>query len=97
LFRCLIAGFQYYQGPRILPHLAVGQELVLQREPENPYDDLAVAVHTTTGQKLGYLPRHLNEIPAALMDNGRQLTAGITNLSRNAPPWEMVELEIRLG
>jgi hypothetical protein len=94
---CLIAGFQYHQGPDILPQLTVGQKLVLQREPENPYDHLAVAVHTSAGRKLGYLPRHLNEIPAALMDNGRQLTAGITALSRNAPPWEMVELEIRLG
>jgi hypothetical protein len=81
----------------VLPALVAGQTLVLQREPTNPYDPLAIAVHTDTGNKLGYLPRRLNEIPATLMDSGRNLTAIITSVAREAPPWEMVELEICLG
>ncbi|MDO5675567.1 MAG: HIRAN domain-containing protein [bacterium] len=97
LCRCLVAGFQYHQGPTMLPQLAVGQALVLQREPANPYDALAIAVHTQTGTKLGYLPRRLNEIPANLMDGGRHLTASITTLTAKAPTWEMVELELYFG
>ena len=29
--------------------------------------------------------------------SGRSLAAVITSVARDAPPWEMVELEIRLG
>ena len=97
LCRCFVAGFQYHQGRTVLPELVEGQSLVLQREPANPHDLLAIAVHTATGRKLGYLPRQLNEIPAFLMDSGRSMAAVITSVARDAPPWEMVELEIRLG
>lgn len=97
LCRCAIAGFQYYQGQALLPTLVTGQTLVVQREPDNPHDPLAIAVHTAAGGKLGFLPRRLNEIPAALMDSGRNLTAVITDVDREAPPWAMVEVELRLG
>lgn len=97
LCRCFIAGFQYHQGRAVLPTLVAGEPLILQREPLNPHDPLAIAVRTAAGGKLGYLPRRLNEIPASLMDSGRSMAAVITSVARDAPPWEMVELEIRLG
>lgn len=96
LCRCPIAGFQYHQGQALLPKLGAGQTLILQREPTNPYDPLAIALHTTAGCKLGYLPRRLNEIPATLMDNGHYLEAVIADVSRDAPPWEMVEVDVHL-
>ena len=97
LCRCFIAGFQYHQGRAVLPTLVAGEPLILQREPLNPHDPLAIAVRTAAGGKLGYLPRRLNEIPASLMDSGRSMAAVITSVARDAPPWEMVEMEIRLG
>lgn len=97
LCRCPIAGFQYYEGRALLQKLEHGQTLLLTRESANPYDPLAIAVHTATNGKLGYLPRQLNEIPATLMDDGHRLTAIIATVSPNAPPWEMVEVEVRLG
>lgn len=97
LCRCFVAGFQYHQGPSLLPKLAADQTLILKREPTNPYDPLAIAVHAATGGKLGYLPRRLNEIPSHLMDSGHPLAAVIAEVARNAPPWEKIEMEIRLG
>jgi len=97
LCRCPIAGFQYYEGRALLQKLEPGQTLRLTRESTNPYDPLAIAVHTATNGKLGYLPRRLNEIPATLMDDGHRLTATIAAVSPDAPPWEVVQVEVRLG
>lgn len=55
--------------------LAVGDHLVLRREIEIPHDAYAIAVLTGSGEKLGYLPRDRNEIPARLMDAGKLLFA----------------------
>ncbi len=96
LCRCFIAGFQFHQGAAVLSTLAAGQPLSLQREPANPHDELAIAVHTSSGIKIGYLPQRLNEIPAALMDSNQPLQAVIAGVSPKAQPWEKVELEIRL-
>jgi len=37
--------------------LDVGTEVILQREPNNPYDSFAVAVLTQDGQSIGYIPK----------------------------------------
>jgi hypothetical protein len=97
LCRCFIAGFQFHQGPAVLPGLAAGQRLALKREPQNPYDPLAIAVYTPSGSRIGYLPRRLNEVPSFLMDSGYPLEAVISGVARNARPWEAVEVDIRFG
>ncbi len=97
LCRCYIAGFQYHSGPAILRALRKGQLLSLKREPNNPHDALAIAVYTTTGKKIGYLPRRLNEIPATLMDQGQPVQSFIHRVTRNAPTWEMVKIQVCLG
>ncbi|MCA1743090.1 MAG: HIRAN domain-containing protein, partial [Desulfovibrionales bacterium] len=55
LFKCPVAGFQYYQGPSIYLDLKPGQTLKLKREPQNPHDSKAIEVFTSSGQKLGYV------------------------------------------
>lgn len=94
LCRCHVAGFQYHQGRAMLPKLKVGQALCLAREPDNPHDQLAIAVRTESGKKIGYLPRRLNEIPAGLMDGGHRLAAAVLSVAPGAPPWEMVEMAV---
>lgn len=42
----------------------------------------------------GDLPRRMNEIPAGLMDGGQRPAALVVAVDRNAPPWEMVEMEV---
>jgi hypothetical protein len=97
LCRCFIAGFQFHQGPAEFPGLAAGQRLALNREPQNPYDPLAIAVHAPSGSRIGYLPRRLNDIPSFLMDTGHPLEAVIAGVASDARPWEAVEVEIRFG
>ena len=91
-----IEGYRHYDGPRIESTLREGDELELRREPQNPHDARAIAIHDTRGRKLGYLPRKENRIPARLMDQGMELTAAITTIARDAEPWKRVRVALRM-
>lgn len=51
--------------------LTGGQPLLLDREPGNPVDPLAVIVRTLHGEPVGYIQRPINAEIAALIDSGR--------------------------
>lgn len=91
-----IAGFQYHEGmrPGVFSMFGKGDELVLRREPDNPYDPSAIAMVTRTGSKLGYLPRRTNGIPAAILDQGVTTRAEIVEIDALAPPWERVRVRV---
>lgn len=58
VMKTYIAGAPYHEGARdAIAKLRRADELVLVREPSNPHDRNAVAVHATDGTKLGYVPR----------------------------------------
>lgn len=97
LCRCPVAGVRYHRGLAGLVGLCPGQALTLRREPNNPHDALAIAVHTPDGAKLGYLPRRLNEIPAGLMDQGRPVLARVLEVHPDFPSWEALVLEVGVG
>ncbi|GAB4346354.1 MAG: HIRAN domain-containing protein [Desulfobulbaceae bacterium] len=94
LFNCMVAGFQYYEGPRCIHTLRPGDPLLLVREPHNPYDELAVAVHTRDNVKLGFIPRHINEVPAMHLNNGKDLHGLVHRINPEEPPWEMLEISV---
>lgn len=50
LYSGWVAGFVYYDGTDVMKQLKPGQELQLQREPDNPYD----------GRPLKYMPVRIN-------------------------------------
>lgn len=76
--------------PGVFQTLAAGSELSIVREPENPHDELAIAILTGSGKKIGYVPRNLDAVPAALADQGVELGAEIVELDPDAPTWERV-------
>jgi hypothetical protein len=96
LFTCMTAGFQYYDGPEIIERLLPGTLLNLRREAGNRHDNLAVAVYTKSGEKLGYIPRVLNEVPAAHLDNDGELYAVVYNANPELPSWEMLEIMVMM-
>ena len=91
-----IAGFQYHEGMSagVFSMLKRGGELCLRREPDNPYDPFAIAMETQAGNKLGYLPRRINGIPAAILDQGVTTRAEIVGIDALAPPWERVLVRV---
>jgi hypothetical protein len=88
-----LAGFQYHEGRTLWPQMAVGDELTLVREPDNPHDARAVRVEWR-GHKIGYVPRRENADVARLMDGGQVLAARIVRLAKVRDPWSRVRFEI---
>lgn len=95
LFETPVADYRFHEGPRIESSLRIGEALRLVREPSNTYDAGAVAIHRTSGEKLGYVPWHLNSIPGRLIDGGVPLAARISAIQeRPVPPWKRMRVRI---
>ena len=77
-----VAGTVRGAARTVEPSLMPGAPLVLRREPDNPYDEHSIMVLTESGEKLGYIPRDRNEVPARLMDAGKSLFSRL-----NAKEW----------
>lgn len=73
LIECTVAGTTHVPVKDIEPDLTPGSVLILQREPANPHDPLAIRIHDEKGRKIGYVPRAKNEVLARLMDAGKLL------------------------
>ena len=96
LLQCFVRGFQYYAGPQLLDVMYEGSLLELVREPENPHDPCAIALHFNQ-QKVGFIPAESNEILSRLLDSRLvELLAEITHLNKEAASWENVHLAISL-
>ncbi len=74
-----IAGTQFHieseEEQAALDSLVPGTELLLYREPENEYDEWAIAVYLTEDDKIGFISRFKNETIARLMDAGKKFVA----------------------
>ncbi len=65
-----IMGSSFYPGANVhIPRLRPGQQLRVEREPNNKYDANAVSLYIFN-QKLGHLPRGLAAEIAPLIDAG---------------------------
>lgn len=73
LIECHIAGTSYRDVKPAQSLMEPGSCLVLQREPQNAFDPLAIKILTTAGHHVGYVPKVKNEALARLMDAGKLL------------------------
>jgi hypothetical protein len=70
-----IVGSSFYPGAgNWIAKMARGQELRVERQPNNQYDANAVAVYVFN-QQLGHFPRGFAAEVAPLMDAGKKLSA----------------------
>lgn len=94
LLQCFISGFRFYQGPKLLSSMKVNDMLELVREPNNEFDQNAIALHWNKN-KIGYIPAKSNEILSKLIDiNIIELQAEITYLNADVKEWENVTIAI---
>jgi len=49
-----IVGIRYYNGVATM-----GEQVMVQREPGNPYDSNAIRINNVQGTQIGHLPRNL--------------------------------------
>lgn len=64
-----IAGFSHWEGCLVMEELKIGSKLDLEREPNNPHDNKAIALYYGD-TKLGYVPAAYNEDIAKFLDLG---------------------------
>lgn len=80
LQECHVAGTMHVDDILVkTKDLAIDSELRLRREPDNPCDDLAIAVETAAGDRIGYVPKKYNPPYARLMDAGKLLVARVAH------------------
>ena len=79
LFDSYVSGTGY-GDTEALAALKVDDRLLLQREPDNRFDDNAIAVLDAAHRKLGYIPERDGTVTARLMDAGKYLTAKVIRL-----------------
>jgi len=80
---------------RLAAKIGVGDRLDLVREPTNPFDELAILVHTRDGEKLGYVPRKDNAVLARLLDAGKRLFVMVESKQLRGS-WHLIEIGIYL-
>ena len=93
LLKCYIAGYAYYQGERVINQLKPDLKLDLKREPENPYDNKAIAIYFEN-HKLGFIPRVNNKVIANIMDQKMPVFAKILKINPGNEVWDKVEVEV---
>lgn len=97
LLSCQIHGSHYYDCLNLLNQstLHIGERLTLRREPDNGYDSHAIEVLTQQGKKLGYIPKHSNQVIAKLLDQNCHIEAFIDKILTTA--WEPVSICVYLN
>lgn len=97
-----VAGRLYGDADTAWPHLSVGQEVALVREPDNRNDPSAVAVYATGEEsaalKLGYIPLRRNQPLALMLDMGwgEAFAATISRLDPTAPYDRQIGITVRV-
>lgn len=93
---CIVAGTTFIKNlNEIGEKVEKGQCLDLKREPDNKYDNFAIAIYNSQGDKLGYIPRDKNEMLARLMDAGKWFYAKVKNKEWEGN-WLKIDMEIYL-
>lgn len=87
-----LVGERNYQ--HAIAALGEGEAVTLLHEPDNPYDERAIAA-ACHGDTIGYLPRD-SWLTDALLDEGKGVTARIKRLNRGEAGVVGVVVEVRL-
>ena len=66
-----IVGIRYYDG-----YATVGEQVMVKREPQNPYDSNAIRINNVHGMQIGHLPRNLAAKLAPYMDDRTVVVEG---------------------
>ncbi|KAL5325706.1 hypothetical protein ACEPPN_006836 [Leptodophora sp. 'Broadleaf-Isolate-01'] len=67
-----IVGVRYYNG-----YATPGEQVMIKREPGNPYDSNAIRINNVQGTQIGHLPRELASKLAGFMDSRAIVLEGI--------------------
>ena len=91
-----VVGVTFEGRQAVVAQLAVNEEVLLCREPQNSYDGNAIRVERKNGRQIGYLSRQLAATLAIRLDNhGDKVPAVVTRLWGGSPSKPARGVEIR--
>lgn len=80
----------------LLPSLKQGDLLVLEEEPENEYDPMAIRVLTQLGEHLGYIPRYYNQAILERLHKGISYSCLVLEMHASESCSECVKIRFRM-
>ncbi len=90
-----VAGFQFYDGPRLIDQMKIDDRLHLKAEPENVYDDFAVKI-VFREQHIGYVPRSDNRHISRMLQQNVPLVCRISEIDPDEDHWQMLKVRVYL-
>ena len=90
-----IAGYQFYDGDKIINKLIVGDELEINAEPKNKHDRNAVRI-SYNGFKIGYAPRIDNKLLSELLQNDIKMHCVVFDSAPDEDTWNRITVQVFL-
>lgn len=91
-----VAGTTHVEGiDTLVEGLHEGNHLSFRRQTDNPYDRWAIHVLDGQDHHIGWFPADCNEIPARLMDGGKELYGQVVSLGL-AGSWYKIGMAVYL-
>ncbi len=96
LIECRIAGTAHVESiHEKTANLTQGSLVAFLREPNNPFDPLAIQILNEQNEKIGYVPKGKNEVLARLMDGGK-LVFGKVEDKQDIRGWISINIKVYL-
>ena len=93
LYEGYIAGYQYHQGEKFEKQFEPGTDFSLKHEPENPFNENAVAVYYNDN-RIGFIPTDWSHEVANKLKNGKNVKARVASFEPDAEPWQRLQVEV---
>jgi hypothetical protein len=76
---------RHHAGALAAANVGPGRPLELRRDPDNPHDPSAIAVHAAGGEQVGWVPREIAAELAPALDAGEPWAAVVLREQRASP------------
>ncbi len=85
-----VAGTTHVKGiDELAQKLSEGERLTFVRDKDNQYDEWCIKVVNAEGERVGFVPADINEIPARLMDGGKAIYGEINEVEKVGNWWKI--------
>ena len=90
-----VAGFFFYEGPKLLEKMNLGDTLTMKPNAENIEDEYAVELHFKDTM-IGHIPHSDNKHIFRLLEQGKNLICTIREIEPDAETWQMCKVKVEL-
>ena len=90
-----VAGFYFYDGPKLLERMKPGEEITMKLKPDNVEDEYAVELYYNDIM-IGHIPRSDNRHIFRLLDQKQDLICTIRQVNPDEETWHMCKVKVEM-